>query len=247
MNKVAIIQARMGSTRLPGKVMKLLSGKPMLEHIVKRLQTVEAIDQIVIATTLKSEDNVICDFAKRHSIEYYRGKSVDVLDRYYQAAVMHDADVIIRITADDPLKDSHIINEILHEYMDNYEKYDYVSNTIVPTYPIGIDVEVFSFNALRKAWMEAEGTFYREHVTPYIWTNTHLFNIKNVEYTGHNLSALRWTVDTQNDFEFAEAIYSYLYKEHEIFFMEDIVQLLDKYPEIQTINKYVSQKKWDVL
>jgi spore coat polysaccharide biosynthesis protein SpsF len=244
---IAIIQARMGSTRLPGKVMKSLFGKPMLEYIIKRVQAAKMVDQIVIATTTESDDNIINDFAKKYNIECYRGSSEDVLDRYYQAAKAYDADVIIRITADDPLKDPRIIDEILLEYINASGKYDYVSNTIIPTYPIGLDVEVFSFQAIRKAWNESEGQFYREHVTPYIWNNSNIFNLKNIEHKGENLSTLRWTVDTQKDFEFVETIYRYLYDENEIFLMEDILKLLKQHPEIQNINKDVSQKQWDMV
>ncbi|WP_321419193.1 glycosyltransferase family protein [uncultured Methanomethylovorans sp.] len=245
--RLAIIQARMGSTRLPGKVMKPLLGKPMLEHIITRVQASKMIDQIVIATTQKSEDNIISDYAKEHHVEFYRGSSEDVLDRYYQAAKKYDADVIVRITADDPLKDPQIIDEILHEYIGASGKYDYISNTIIPTYPIGLDIEVFSFKSLSKAWMEAERQIYREHVTPYIWSNPQIFNLKNYEYTGENLSTLRWTVDTKEDFEFVETVYRHLYNENEIFLMQSILQLLRERPEIQNINKEISQKKWDVV
>lgn len=246
MKKVVIVQARMGSTRLPGKVMKQLNNKPMLEHIINRLQAVEMIDLIVIATTQESKDKMISDFAKEHQIECYRGSTEDVLDRYYQAAKVYNADVIVRITADDPLKDPYLINEMLLEYIDNSEKYDYLSNTIVPTFPIGIDAEIFSFKALEKAWFEAEDQPYREHVTPYIWNNSDIFSLKNIIHKGDDLSTLRWTVDTQKDFEFVEAIYAHLYKEGEIFSMEDILELLKTHPEIQKINEEVSQKKWDV-
>jgi len=245
MKKIAaIIQARMGSTRLPGKVMKDLMGRPMLEHIIKRVQASGLIDEIVIATTTNKEDEVIIDFAKENDIEYYAGSTEDVLDRYYQAAQKYDVDVIVRITADDPFKDPQVIDEIISSYLDTTEKYDYVSNTIEPTYPIGLDTEVFSFESLKKAWLEAKDQPFREHVTPYIWNNPQIFKIKNIKKNGINLSNMRWTVDTQKDFNFVETVYHKLYVSTEIFSMDDILNLLNEHPNIQKINKNVHQKTW---
>ncbi|WP_035302558.1 glycosyltransferase family protein [Clostridium sp. DL-VIII] len=243
MNVVCIIQARVGSTRLPGKVLKKICGKTVLEHDIDRLKRVKNISKIIIATTTLEKDNSIVEEANRLEITYYRGSEEDVLSRYYYAAKEINADIVVRVTSDCPLIDSEATEKIIQFYKCNSEKYDYVSNTIDRTYPRGLDTEVFSFKALEKAFNEAELQRDREHVTPYIWDNSSLFRLyqykNDIDYSG-----LRWTLDTIEDFELISSIYNMLYFEKgNKFNMNDIIELYKKNPELKEINKYVEQKK----
>lgn len=237
---VAIIQARMGSTRLPKKVLSDIVGRPMLWHIINRVKEAESIDRVILATTENSIDDEIVSFADDGKIDVFRGSEEDVLDRYYQTAKEYDVANIVRITADDPLKDPVVIDKIVNIYMQNNA--DYVSNTINPTYPLGLDAEIFSFTALEKAWIEADEKYDREHVTPYLYTNPDKFKILNVEHDGENLSHLRWTVDTKQDMDFAREIYKQLYNKGEVFLMDDILGLLEKHPKLLELNKNIKSK-----
>lgn len=164
----AIIQARMGSTRFPGKVLKEILGKSILWHLISRIEKAKLINEIVIATTKNEIDRPILKFAEENGIKSYAGSEEDVLDRYYQAAKKFSADPIVRITADCPLMDPEVIDSVVQFYLDN--KYDYVANTLEPiTFPDGMDVEVFSFKNLEKIWKEAILPSQREHVTFYFW------------------------------------------------------------------------------
>lgn len=231
---VAIIQARMGSTRLPGKVMEEIAGKPMLYHVINRAKHAKELDDIVIATTNLKEDSQILDFASELGVRSYAGSENDVLDRYYQAAIMSKADVIVRITADCPLADPNVIDKVVRYYLIN--DFDYVGTSIIPTYPDGIDVEVFSFTSLKKAWSEAKLSSEREHVTPYIWKNPNIFRIGNLK-NDEDISYMRWSVDEQRDLEFVREVYKKLYVKDTLFYMEDVVDLLMKNPELMDINK----------
>ncbi|OIQ04886.1 MAG: acylneuraminate cytidylyltransferase [Candidatus Altarchaeum sp. CG12_big_fil_rev_8_21_14_0_65_33_22] len=232
---VAIIQARMGSTRLHGKVLKDVSGKPLLWHVINRVKKSKLIDQIVLATTNKKEDLKLIEIASETGIESYAGSEEDVLNRYFQAATKYKADIIVRITSDCPLIDPRIIDEVIKHFL--RDNFDYVTNTIRYPYPDGLDVEVFSYDSLKKAWFEAEIPSEREHVTPYIRNHIELFKIENHENDEYisNMN-LRWTVDEERDLEFVREIYKSLYKEGEMFYMEDVLELLKKNPELIEIN-----------
>ena len=231
---VAIVQARMSSTRLPGKVLLDIMGKSLLAHIIDRISKSKLVNSnIVLATTTNPADHVIVDFANENQLDCFIGSEEDVLDRYYQAAKQADADIIVRITADDPFKDPEVMDEIIQIMIDG--DFDYVSNTIKPTYPEGLDIEVFSFESLKKAWIYGKKPSEREHVTPYIWNNPDIFKLYNVEY-GRDLSSMRWTLDTNDDFEFTKAIYEKLYVVGETFLMKDVLDLLTNEPELQEIN-----------
>jgi len=233
----AIIQARVGSSRLPGKTMKDILGKPMLWHMIKRLEKSKFIQKIVIATTDKESDKAILKLARELGIDSYAGSEEDVLDRYYQAATKFGVDIIARITADCPLMDPHVVDRVIQRYLTG--DCDYAANTLKLTYPDGLDVEVFSYMALEKAWKEARWASEREHVTPYIRKNPDKFRLANVE-NEVNLSHLRWTVDEAKDLEFVRQVYGQLYKEDEIFYMEDVLNLLGKHPELMEINKGIA-------
>lgn len=228
----AIIQARMGSTRFPEKILKNLNGKTVLEHIVKRVQDSD-VDSCIVATTSRKEDDVVEKLCMQQKILCFRGSESDVLERFYQCAKEFQLDVIVRITADDPLKDTGIINKAISLLLNN--NYDYVSNTVKPTYPEGIDVEVFTFEALEKAYLEAELPSEHEHVTPYIWKNNGIFNIYNFE-NDVDLSGMRWTMDTEDDFEFMKRVYAN-FKGKDTFSMEEVLTFLEDNPEVQQINQ----------
>ena len=236
---IAIVQARMGSMRLPGKSLIEIEGKPLLEHVINRIRYSKTIDEIIIATTTEPEDKAIINLAEKLNVATYTGSSDDVLDRFFQAASLFGGKVIVRITADDPFKDPVIIDTIV-EYFIEHSELDYISNTIEPTYPIGLDVEVFSFLALEKAWQNAKSLPEREHVTPYIWCNPNLFKVANYKYT-EQLSHLRWTIDTKEDLQMTREIYKRLYVKDGIFYMDDILQLLYKHTHISDINSGVEQ------
>lgn len=235
---IGIVQARMGSTRLPGKTLIDICGKPLLEHIVARTKASKLVDDLVIATTVKKEDNAIVDLAERIGVKTFRGNDDDVLDRFYQCAQIARAEIIVRITADDPFKDPQVVDRVTDVMLQG--DYDYVSNTIKPTYPEGLDVEVFSFLALQKAWRKANEPSDREHVTPYIWGRPELFRIRNVE-SELDLSHMRWTLDTVEDLKFTREIYKRLYVPGQLFLMKDILSLLEKNPQLMKINEGVER------
>lgn len=221
---VAIIQARCGSTRLEGKVMKKLYTLSLLEHIIERVQNVDLIDEIIVATTINEEDDKIEKLFRNSKVKVFRGSKDNVLERFYLSANKYEADVIVRITSDDPFKDPEVIKKALELLLDN-NTLDYVSNTIEPTYPEGIDIEVFTMNALRKAYTQAQLLSEKEHVTPYIWKNTDKFNVLNFKYKT-NISEMRWTIDYEEDFVFAKKVYEELYPLKKIFLMDDILSLI---------------------
>ena len=241
---VAIIQARMGSTRLPGKVMMEIVGKPMLWHVINRAKHSRLFDDIVIATSTRKEDGVIASLAHECGVGGYLGSDLDVLDRYYSCATEFRAKTIVRITADDPFKDPEVVDLITRTYLDHQGSVDYVSNTMKPTYPEGLDVEAFSYSALESAWATTKDAFDREHVTANFLRNPDRFRLLNVENKLGDLSNLRWTVDTAEDMAFARAVYERLFDKKEIFLMEDILNLLRKFPEIAQINKDMKQRSW---
>jgi len=231
---VAIIQARMGSTRLPGKVLKEVCNRPLLYHVVSRLRHSRKIDRLVVATSIRQPDDDVAAFCEQQSVSCFRGSEDDVLDRYYNAARRYAAETVVRITADCPLIDPVVLDEIIEAYQKT--GCDYASNTLARTYPDGLDVEVFSFEALKKAWQEAILVSEREHVTPYIWKNPDRFKIHQVKEK-IDRSSLRWTVDEPEDLEFIRRIYSYLYRPGRIFLMREVLELLEERPELMQINQ----------
>ena len=234
----AIIQARMGSTRLPGKVLMDIAGKPLLGHVIERTRASRLVNSIVLATTRNSADEALRKLADNYEITSYAGSGEDVLDRYYQAATQHKSEIIVRITADDPFKDPEVIDEVVQPLLE-FPALDYVSNTLAPSYPEGLDVEAFRYSALEKAWNEARLMSEREHVTPYIWNNPERFQLKNVSLA-QDMSALRWTLDYEQDLEFARAVYGRLYR-GQVFRMLEILRLLKEHPELAAINHGIAR------
>ena len=222
MNVVAIVQARMGSSRLPGKVLLPLIGKPMLEIIVDRVGEVDSIDILVVATSVsKQDDQLACVVAGWPGVELWRGSEEDVLHRYFEAASAYNADVILRVTSDNPFfhrKTADSLIEMLRE------GYDYVSNDLVRSFPLGIGLEVFRFEALASADSQATMPYQREHVTPYIRENPDLFRLGNLEL-GRNWSHVRLTVDTEEDYLNAKALFERFGVNVQF---EEVVQWLDQ-------------------
>lgn len=238
---IAIIQARMGSNRLPGKVMLDISGKPMLWHVINRVKHSKNIDNIVVATTNLTEDKQIIQLADAMGVYCYAGSENDVLDRYYQVALKYGGDVIVRVTADCPLIDPDVIDSAIEFFLTH--EFDFVGNTIKPTFPDGLDTWVFSLDALKIAWEQASLASDREHVTTYIIKNPNLFKNKSYEHSV-DLSEMRWTVDEDRDLEFVRKVYKKLYIENNrIFKMESVLELIKEKPELSKLNVGIMRDK----
>jgi len=228
-----IVQARMGSTRLPGKVMELLDDEnPSLFYTINQLKRASKLDKIIIATTQLSEDNIIEKISINNEIECFRGESNNVLDRFYKCAKKFRLDVIVRITADCPLIDPNIVDSVIKIF--NSGKYDYVHNIFPRTFPDGLDTEVFTFNALENAWKNAILPSEKEHVTPYFRNHKEKFRIKNI-INKKNLSSHRWTLDYKEDLDLIKKIIQKI--KHRPILMNDILSLLNNEPELIEINK----------
>lgn len=239
MKIMAIVQARMGSTRLPGKVMMDLLGEPVLVRDVTRLRRSKLLDEIIIATTTLTADNLIVSLCKDRGWLYYRGDENDVLDRYYQAARAYNADVIVRITSDCPMIDPVIVDQVVTTFI-NIPDIDYVSNILPPrTFPRGLDTEVMTFDTLERAWTEYKDPKLREHVTPYIYRNPVKFHIHGV-VNDKDLSSHRWTLDTPKDLLFIRTVYEHFGNDR--FTWVDVLEYLDEHPEVVRINNEIQQK-----
>ena len=237
---IAILQTRMGSSRFPNKVLRKIKGKTLLELYTNRVKKSQLVNKIVIATTKKSEDDIIKKIATKLGLECFRGSENDLLDRYYQCAKKYHADVVVRLTPDDPFVDYQVVDRAIQIYKDN--QVDFVTNHFDPTYPEGLDIEVYSINALEKSWQEAKLLSEREHVFPYIQNNQNQFKIINFKQE-QDYSHLRWTIDYECDYEMTKVIYDYLYDKKPIFLQEDILQILDKHPEISEMNSHIKRKE----
>ncbi|MCX7797109.1 MAG: glycosyltransferase family protein [Melioribacter sp.] len=246
MKIVTVIQARMSSTRLPGKVMLPILGKPLLIRMIERVKHSKFIGELVVATSQNPEDDQIELLCLEHNLNCFRGHLTDLLDRHYQVGKLYNADAVVKIPSDCPLIDPQIIDTVLKFYIENSDKYDYVSNLHPATYPDGNDVEVISFYALEKAWKEAKKDFEREHTTPYIWENPDKFRIGNVVWeTGLDYSTThRWTIDFEEDYIFIKRVYEELYEKDYPFGIYDILSLINQKPEIYEINKKYLGKYW---
>ncbi|GAA3351015.1 glycosyltransferase family protein [Deinococcus persicinus] len=240
MRIVAIIQARMGSTRLPGKILKKVNGRPLLSYQLERLQQSNHINDLVIATTLNEKDDLIVEFCKKNNILWFRGSEKDVLARYYETAKTFKADAIVRITSDCPIIDVQVVDKTIQYFVDN--NYEYVSNTVDRTYPRGLDTEAFTFEVLEKAYKEAVMERDREHVTAYFYTNPDVFKISSVR-NETDYSKYRWTVDTEEDFQLIKNIIEKLYNDNPNFTFHDTVKLMEANPDWFYINAHIEQKK----
>lgn len=239
MKTVAIIQARCGSTRFPEKVFANLSGHPLIWHVVNRVRHASKVDEVVVATTTNPLDDKLHDWCVENSVPVNRGSENDVLNRFYETAKKFKADVVVRITADDPFKEPALIDAAINTLVT--EKADYVCNNFPPTYPEGTDVEVLTFDALEKQELNSSSDYEREHVTQYIYHNPHDFKMLNLS-NNEDLSYLRWTIDTEKDFEMVRLIYDNLYSsDDKVFHMDDILSFLKLNPTVATINSDVKR------
>ena len=232
-NAVAIIQARMDSTRLPGKVLADICGKPLLQRLIERVRATPGISRVVVATTTESTDDVLADWCVTREVPVYRGSVDDVLDRFWQCAQQHPAEFIVRVTADDPLKDPAVIAQAI-DLCASEQEVDYASNTLQPTYPEGLDIEVVRFRTLERAAREATLPSEREHVTPYVWKNPDRFVLRGFGMKP-DLSHWRWTVDKPADLKLVRHIFSH-FADQPLVGHQAVIAWLNENPELLAIN-----------
>jgi spore coat polysaccharide biosynthesis protein SpsF len=245
-NILTIIQARLTSTRLPNKVAMSLADKPLLIRLVERVKASPLTGTIVVATTTNESDTPLEKFCQLENIEIFRGHPDDLLDRHYKAALKYEADIVLKIPSDCPLIDPHAITRVIKYFLDNYSKFDYVSNLHPATYPDGNDVEIMRMATLADAWYNAKKNFEREHTTPFIWENRDKFRVGNVEWeTGLNYSMThRFTIDYEEDYLFIKSVYDELFCQNPLFSLGDILSLLDSKPHLMKINAKYRGVNW---
>ena len=241
-----IVQARMASSRLPGKVMLPILGKSLLARMVERLQMIEHQVQIVIATSVNPDDDIIKEEAANIGVDCFRGSLNNLLERHYLSALHYQADVILKIPSDCPLIDPRIIDLVLQYFFNSPGEFDYVSNLHPATWPDGNDVEIMTMSCLEKTWRMATHPLELEHTTPFIWENLQLFNIGNVIWpSGKDYSMLhRFTIDYPEDYQFIKRVYEKLYFEKKDFSCEDILNYLTGEPGVQKINAKYAGVNW---
>jgi len=237
---VAIIQARMGSTRLPGKMLLPLAGKPVISHVLERTLRSTLMNELIVATTSEKIDFAIRDICTSSHIPVFAGSVNDVLDRYYHAAKKYKAVHVVRITGDCPLIDPVIIDKVIRAHLKNIA--DYTSNVSPPTYPDGLDVEVFTLKSLEYAWKHAKLLSEREHVTPYIKKHIELFKLENVK-NDVDYSQLRWTLDNSEDYEFLQQLFMIFHNHSAPLSMYDIIRVIEKHPDITKINAHIQRNE----
>lgn len=242
MKTAIIVQARMTSTRLPGKVLKKVLGKTLLEYQIERLRRVRNADGIIIATTINDTDQPIVDLCAHLGVTVTRGSESDVLSRYHEAASLHGVETVVRVTSDCPAIEPAVVDRIIEFYRAHRGNFDYVSNSLTQSYPYGLAAEVFSFEALDEAAREAVAEPEREHVSPFIYTRPERYRIGQVVHE-QDLSHHRWTVDTPEDFELIRRLLESLYPVKPAFVMQDVLDLLQLNPDWTAINSGICQKK----
>lgn len=239
---VALVQARMSSSRLPGKVLKDINGKPMIAWVVERTRKAKSVDYVAVATTIDPADDAIENWCRESKTACYRGSMFDVLDRFYQAGKLYAADIIVRVTADCPVIDPQVVDETVAAF--HSQDADFAANRLPPpwgrTFPIGLDTEVCRFSALAKAWKEAKEAHEREHVMPYLYDMPDRFKIYQLN-TSPDYGALRWTVDTPEDLEFIRAVFAFL-PDTENFTWLDVLAVTMQHPELNAINAEIKHK-----
>lgn len=244
MKVVAIVQARMGSQRLPGKILFQLGNQTILAHVIERLKRVKQINYILVATTVSVQDSATVEEAERLNIAVFRGDEQDVLSRYYHAAKQSDADIIVRITADCPFIDPLVLEDMLSAFLllMKDQQIDYMSNCLTRSYPRGLDVEIFTMAALEKTYNEAVKCYEKEHVTPYIYSHPALFKLHH--FTNKvDLSHYRLTLDTQEDWQLIETIYHKIQSQGLEVSTENILNVLMAEPALLKMNANVQQKE----
>ena len=243
---VIVVQARTGSSRLPGKVLLPIMGESLLFRMIERLRMIQHPAQIVIATSRQSEDDAIVDESRNMDLPFYRGSLHNLLDRHYGVALQQNADIILKIPSDCPLIDPRIVDEVLDFYFQNEDLYDFVSNLHPASWPDGNDVEIMTMPCLAKTWKEASRPLELEHTTPYIWENPDKFRIANVIWnSGLDYSmSHRFTIDYREDYQFIKRIFEELYPTNPTFSCQDILSLLNQNPDIYNINAKYAGVNW---
>ncbi len=237
---VAIIQARLGSQRLPGKVLLDIAGQTMLEHVVRRVRKSKLIDRVVVATTTSAADDALVSACEHLGFEVMRGSEEDVLERFQDAAEESGARTIVRVCADSPFVDPEICDETIAAFLEADPPVDYASNKLQPSFPLGLDVEVFSRETLDRAVAEATETFQKAHVTVYIYQNPSRFTLLPI-VNDQNLHSMRWTVDTDADLAFARKVFERFHGSNE-FSWRDVVKLVEREPELARTNSHLRPK-----
>ena len=242
MKIIAIIQTRLGSTRLPGKAMLEILDKPIIWHIYNRLKFCHNLDEIVISTGDSKNNFEISDYAKKNDLLIFEGSETDLIDRIYQTAKKFQATAVVRITGDSPLVDPKIVDQVISAYKNNENQFDIVSNCKKPSFPYGLEVEIFSIESLKKMWLDIKKPEIREWFPLFIEKNPKYFKILNIS-NSQDISKFRWTLDYEEDYEFIKTIYQHLYSKKQVFDMKDILELLKTNPDLVKINeKYVGVK-----
>ena len=244
---VAIIQGRMSSSRLPGKILMDIGGEPMLIRVVGRVRHAHSVDQVVVASTNDPSDDPVETLCKSRGIPIFRGSLFDVLDRFYQAAALFKAETVVRVTADCPLIDPGEIDHVVTAF--NEQHVDFAANRLPPpwkrTFPIGLDAEVCKFGALERAWQEAREAHHREHVMPFLYETPGRFEVLVIDYP-IDYGDLRWTVDTQEDLEVARLIYKH-FSNRDTFTWHDVLNLYEQQPELMNLNAHVAHNPFNAV
>jgi spore coat polysaccharide biosynthesis protein SpsF len=230
---LAILQARMSSSRLPGKVLRPIGGKPMLHLQIERVLRCRTIDRLVVATSVQSDDDPIVSACARVGVDCKRGPLNDVLERFRVVAQAYGPDHVVRLTADCPLADRQVIDDLIALHLAG--GYDYTTNALRRTFPYGLDCEIMTRDTLARAASQASSAYEREHVTPFLYRANSGFRLGNLTCP-LDLSFLRWTVDTLEDFRFVEAVYGVLYASKPDFAMNDVIQLQFERPPLRSMN-----------
>lgn len=241
----AVLQARMRSRRMTGKVLAPVLGRPLLSLLLERLRRCRTVGRLVVATTVDPADDAIAALCGAERVPVFRGDDEDVLDRLYQCGRRYGMRALARFTGDNPLIDPAVADRVIGFYLAHEDAYDYVSNNHPPTWPDGFEVEVVSLEALERAWREADKPFQREHATPYIWDQPGLFRVGNVALPDDRLyRETRWTIDHPEDYAFVRRIFEELYPGTPAFGMEDVLALLRRCPEIRALNAHLGSDIW---
>lgn len=243
---VSVCQARMGSTRLPSKVLLPVAGATLLERFIERVQRSRLADVVIVATTMRTEDGQIVKLCEQHGWNWYRGHSTDLLDRTYNAARAHDAEIVVKIPTDCPLVDPQIIDAVISRFLESYPDIDYVSNLHPATWPDGNDVEVMSIRILEAAYRSAKAPHEREHTTPWMWDGNDAIrcaNVINPDGCDYSMSH-RWTIDYPADYELIRRVYADLYEANPEFTCNDVLAHVELHPDISALNRKLCGVNW---
>lgn len=246
MKLVVVIQARLGSSRLPGKIALPLAGKPLLERMLERVQAARLPDRVVVATTRLTQDDAVAGMAAEAGVPVFRGHPTDLLDRHYRAGLAHRAGAVVKIPSDCPLIDPAAIDRVLQAFLADPEGCDFCSNLHPPTWPDGNDVEVMPFPVLETAWREARMPHEREHTTPFVWDRPRRFRIRNVVLDGdRDLSrSHRFTIDYPEDYSFVREVYDALWRPGKVFGLEEILSFLNRRRDVRSLNAKFAGVNW---